>query len=47
LNTAVEFSCGMAKYRDDYLLTFGVQDNAAYILRVPAKVLEDYIDDAN
>ena len=47
LNNAIEFSCGMTKYRDDYLLTFGVQDNAAYILRVPAKVLEDYIDDAN
>ena len=45
LNTWIEFSCGMARYGNEYLITFGVQDNAAFILRVPEKVLEDFIDD--
>lgn len=44
LNTSIEFSCGMTKYGNDYLITFGVQDNAAYILKISDKVLEDYID---
>jgi hypothetical protein len=35
----------MAKYEDDYLITFGVQDNAAYILRVPGKFMEDFINE--
>jgi len=45
LNTWIEFSCGMTRYGNEYLITFGVQDNAAFILRVPEKVLEDFIDD--
>lgn len=43
LENQIEFCCGMAKYQDDYLLTFGVQDNAAYILRVPEKMIEEFI----
>jgi hypothetical protein len=45
LENEVEFACGMAKYEDDYLITFGVQDNAAYILRVPGKFMEDFINE--
>jgi len=40
----VEFTCGLAEYQGDLLITFGFQDNAAYILRTPKKVLEDFID---
>jgi predicted GH43/DUF377 family glycosyl hydrolase len=40
----VEFCCGMAAYKNDILITFGCQDNAAYVLRVPSKFIEDYIN---
>lgn len=43
LEGQIEFCCGMAKYQDDYLLTFGFQDNAAYILRVPGHLLEEFV----
>jgi hypothetical protein len=45
LESKIEFVCGMAKYHDDYLITFGFQDNAAYILKVPGKFMEDFIDE--
>lgn len=37
----IEFSCGMAFYQGDLLLTFGFQDNAAYTLRVPEKMIDE------
>lgn len=43
LEAKIEFACGMAKYKNDYLISFGFQDNAAYILRVPGKVLEEFV----
>jgi hypothetical protein len=43
LEGQIEFCCGMAKYQDDYLLTFGFQDNAAYILRVPGHLIEEFV----
>lgn len=45
LNAKIEFCCGIAKYKDDFLITFGFQDNAAYILKVPQKVVEDFINE--
>lgn len=44
LNTKIEFSCGLAEYKDDFLITFGAQDNAAYILRVSKSLVEEFID---
>jgi hypothetical protein len=43
LNAEVEFAVGMCEYGDDYLITFGFQDNAAYLLRAPKKLVENYI----
>ena len=40
---AIEFSCGMCKHKDNYLITFGFQDNAAYILEVTPDALEKFI----
>lgn len=40
----VEFCIGMTKYKGDLLMSFGFQDNAAYLLRVPEKVVEDFIN---
>ena len=45
LEAKIEFACGMAKYNDDYLITFGFQDNAAYILKVPGKFMENFINE--
>lgn len=39
----IEFAAGMAKLNDKYYLTFGFQDNAAYILEVPQKLLEEFV----
>lgn len=43
MGAKIEFACGMTKYRDSYLITFGFQDNCAYLLKVPEKFLEDFI----
>jgi hypothetical protein len=31
----IEFCCGMTEYKDDILVSFGFQDNAAYLLKIP------------
>jgi hypothetical protein len=43
LNANIEFAVGMCEYENDYLMTFGFQDNAAYLLRVPQKFVKEYI----
>lgn len=45
LNMKIEFCCGMCIHNDDFLITFGVQDNAAYILRVSKTIVEDFINE--
>jgi GR25 family glycosyltransferase involved in LPS biosynthesis len=39
----IEFCCGLAKYQDNLLITFGFQDNAAYILKMPITFLDNFI----
>lgn len=46
LDAKVEFVAGAAKYGDDLLISFGFQDNAAFILRTPGHVVEDMILEA-
>jgi hypothetical protein len=41
----VEFCVGAAQYKDDLLISFSFQDNAAYLLRCPIQVIEDFIDE--
>jgi hypothetical protein len=43
LEANVEFAVGMCEFGDDYLITFGFQDNAAYLLKVPQKFVKEYI----
>jgi len=43
MDAHVEFCTGMCYYKGDLLMTFGFQDNAAYLLRVSPKVVEDFI----
>lgn len=40
MNAEIEFCTGLARYGDDYLITFGVTDNAAYTLRCPKHLIE-------
>jgi len=44
LNMKIEFCCGIAKYQDNFLITFGAQDNTGYILKISQSVVEDFIN---
>jgi hypothetical protein len=46
LDARIEFCVGAAKQGEDLLLSFGFQDNAAFVLRVPKLVVEDLIKEA-
>ena len=39
----VEFCVGLAIHNDNMLMTFGFQDNAAYLLKFPEKLIEEYL----
>jgi hypothetical protein len=41
----IEFCCGMVEHNGKYLITFGFQDNAAYLVEVPKKVIEEYVNE--
>jgi hypothetical protein len=45
LDSAIEFCAGACEYKGDFIIPFGVQDNAAYILKAPMKFIEAYIND--
>jgi hypothetical protein len=45
LNMKIEFCCGLAEYKNDFLITFGAQDNAGYILKVSKNVVENFINE--
>lgn len=44
MNMKIEFCCGLAEYKNNFLITFGAQDNSGYILKVSKKVVEDFIN---
>ena len=46
LDARVEFCVGAAVFEGDLLVSFGFQDNAAFVLRVPQLVVEDLIMEA-
>ncbi len=43
MNAKIEFCCGMAEYKDKLLITFGLQDNAAYLLGMPKNILGKFL----
>jgi len=43
LTARIEFCCGMVIHQDNLLITFGFQDNASYLLKMPISILENYI----
>jgi len=46
LDARIEFCVGATKLNEDLLLSFGFQDNAAFVLKVPKLVVEDLILEA-
>ena len=44
LSGHVEFCVGMTEWKGDYLMTFGFQDNAAFILRCPKKTIINFLN---
>ena len=44
MDADVEFCIGMTEYKNEYLITFGFQDNAAYLLRAPKTTIEEFIN---
>ena len=43
MGAKVEFAVGLCEYGEDFLITFGFQDNAAYLLRVNQQFVKEYI----
>jgi predicted GH43/DUF377 family glycosyl hydrolase len=43
MGAKIEFACGMAEYHDKILMTFGFQDNAAYILECSKQTVRDFM----
>ena len=46
LDTPIEFCVGAAIIKNNLVLTFGVQDNCAFVLEVPKKVVNEMITEA-
>ena len=44
MDAHVEFSIGMCQYNNNMLITFGFQDNAAYLLKISINELENFIN---
>jgi hypothetical protein len=42
----IEFCVGAAVYGDDLLVSFGMQDNAAFVLRTPGAVIDEMVEEA-
>ena len=39
----IEFCCGLASYKDSFLITFGFQDNGAYLFKMPKRCLDKLV----
>jgi hypothetical protein len=46
LDGLIEFCVGIAIFEGDLLLSFGFQDNAAFVLRTPKPIVEEMINEA-
>ena len=40
LNAEIEFCCGMTIQNDQAYITFGFQDNSAFLLRCPIDIID-------
>ena len=46
LDGRIEFCVGAAQYGEDLLISFGFQDNAAFVLRTPKAMVDEMIEEA-
>ena len=46
LDGQIEFVAGAAKYNEDLLISFGFQDNAAFILKAPGYMIDEMVQEA-
>ena len=46
MDTPIEFCVGAALINDNLLVSFGVQDNSAFVLEVPKTVVDEMIEEA-
>lgn len=44
LGAKIEFACGLAKRNDEIFITFGFQDNAAYVLKCDVQTVKDFMN---
>lgn len=44
MNADIEFCCGLAEYQGNFLISFGFQDNCAFVLKVPTSVIDQYLE---
>jgi hypothetical protein len=44
MGAKIEFCCGMAEHNGNLLITFGYQDNAAFIIDVPRNFIYNFIN---
>ena len=45
MGARIEFTCGMARKDGNFLISFGLTDNAAYIMRLSETALEEFINE--
>jgi hypothetical protein len=45
MDARIEFCCGLAQVGEDFLITFGFQDNSAFLLRTPVHVVKTMLDE--
>ena len=46
LDGHIEFCVGATPYEDDLLISFGFQDNAAFVLRTPGTIIDELVQEA-
>lgn len=44
MGAKIEFACGLAQKGNDVLITFGFQDNAAYVVKCSKEVVKEYMN---
>jgi hypothetical protein len=45
MDARVEFCCGMERIGKDFFISFGFQDNAAYLLKTNENLIEEFINE--
>jgi predicted GH43/DUF377 family glycosyl hydrolase len=41
MDAMIEFACGLIIKDDNFIISYGYQDNAAYALKMPIKLLDE------